>query len=240
VAPKVLFIYNDPIAPEALLGEVFTEQGFDVDTFNVVPVDQTAAPAQAQVTFPEATDYDVIVPLGSRWSVYDEALRAGWVGAEMALIRDAVQARVGVLGVCFGGQLVAQALGGSVAKAPEPEIGWFEMTGSGVDLLTSGPWFEWHSDHFTPPPGATELARTPLASQAFVLGTALGLQFHPELDVALLEMWLSDDKSDLVDLGIDADDLRARTRSETDDAIRRLRTLVTGFRDRVARPVCQS
>lgn len=243
MAPRVLFIYNDPIAPEALLGEVFTELGFDVDTLNVVPEDQTDQPAEASVVFPAATAYDVIVPLGSRWSVHDDTLRATWVGTEMALIRDAVDSGVGVLGVCFGGQLVAQALGGTVAKAPVPEIGWYELTGDGVDLLSSGPWFEWHSDRFTPPPGATELARTERASQGFILGTALGLQFHPELDLRLLDAWLHDDKGDEGDvarLGIDVDAMRARTRAEQDGAARRLRTLVAGFLDRVARPVYQS
>ena len=72
--PKVLFIYNDPSAPEALLGEVFTEQGFDIDIFNVVPAGRVADPA-VDVVFPDPTRYDVVVPLGSRWSVHDDALR---------------------------------------------------------------------------------------------------------------------------------------------------------------------
>jgi GMP synthase-like glutamine amidotransferase len=235
VAPRVLFIYNDPIAPEAVLGEVFTERGFDVDTFNVVPVDRVSDPAAVTVEFPEATDYDVIVPLGSRWSVYDEALRAGWVGTEMALVRTAVDAGIGVLGVCFGGQLVAQAFGGTVRKAPNPELGWYEFASAPSDLIPEGPWFEWHSDQFTPPPGASELAATPWASQAFILGTAMGLQFHPELNLPLLELWLDDDKGDVTRLGIDIDELRQRTLMEQDGAAQRLRRLVAGFLDRVSR-----
>ncbi|WP_197379744.1 type 1 glutamine amidotransferase [Mycolicibacterium mengxianglii] len=246
MAPKVLFIYNDPKAPEGVLGQVFTELGFDVDVLNVVPLEQAGDPAAARVTFPAATDYDVIVPLGSRWSVYDDALRAAWVGAEMVMVRDAVSAGVGVLGVCFGGQLVAQALGGTVGKAAVPELGWYDVTETGAagsDLVMPGPWFEWHSDCFTPPPGAVELARTAHASQAFVLGTALGMQFHPELDIILLDQWLDDEKGpdgDVARLGIDVPALRARTRREQQDAARRLRILVSGFLDRVARPVCQS
>lgn len=246
VAAQVLFVYNDPIAPEAVLGEVFTEYGFDVDTFNVVRPDQTADPAAAVVEFPDPSRYDVIVPLGSRWSVHDDALRAGWVGAEMVLLRDAMDAGVGVLGVCFGGQLIAQALGGTVRKAPGTELGWYEMSltaDAGSDLISPGPWFEWHGDQFTVPPGATELARTAQSSQAFVIGTALALQFHPELDSPLLEQWLEDDHKgggDLIRLGIDADDLRARTRIEEAGAAQRLRTLVGGFLDRVARPALQS
>jgi GMP synthase-like glutamine amidotransferase len=243
VAPSVLFIYNDPNAPEAVLGDVFTEQGFDVDTFNVVPLERANDPASVTPVFPDPTRYDVIVPLGSRWSVYDEQLRAGWVGTEEALVRGAIEAGVGVLGVCFGGQLVAQALGGSVRKATTPELGWYEISTDTTELIPEGPWFEWHSDQFTPPPGATELASTPHAVQAFSYRTALGLQFHPELNLPLLDLWLADevgDSSDTARLNIDVDALRARTVAEQDAAAARLRRLVGGFLDRVARPVYQS
>ena len=80
---QVLFIYNDPIAPEALLGETFTELGFDVDTFEVVPADRPDDPV-VEVSFPDPTRYDVIVPLGSRWAVYDE--RLAWVADEIATV----------------------------------------------------------------------------------------------------------------------------------------------------------
>jgi hypothetical protein len=84
VAPKVLFIYNEHLATEALLGEAFTECGFDVDTFEVVSAERVDDPA-GDVTFPDPTGYDVIVPLGSRWPVYDDALRRTWVGTETKL-----------------------------------------------------------------------------------------------------------------------------------------------------------
>ena len=237
--PQVLFIYNDPTAPEALLGDVFVEQGFDVDTFEVIPADQVDHPAR-HVTFPDPTRYDVVVPLGSRWSVYDEALRQTWVGAEMQLVRDAAVAGIGVLGVCFGGQLVAQALGGSVTSSSAPELGWYRIDSDTTTLIPQGPWFEWHFDRWTLPPGAVEVARNASASQAFVLDRALALQFHPELDDALLEVWIAEDRSgDIPRLGLDADRLRARTAAERDFTVDRLRALVKGFLNRVARPVCQ-
>lgn len=233
MAPQVLFIYNDPIAPEAMLGEVFAEQGFDVDTFLVVPRERTADPA-FDVTFPDPTAYDVIAPLGSRWSVYDEDLRNTWVGSEMQMVRDATAAGVGVLGVCFGGQLVAQALGATVSRAPESELGWYEIDSDAPDFVPNGPWFQWHSDRFELPPGATEIARNAGALQAFILGRAMGLQFHPELDGPLLELWLATDTDgDVARLGVSADDLRTRTAAERDAAPARLRTLVKGFLSRV-------
>lgn len=67
----------------------------------------------------------------------------------------------------------------------------------------------------------------------------MGLQFHPELDHKLLELWIDDDHNrgsgDLVQLGLNPDDLRADTTTHVDDAARRLRLLVRGFLDKVAR-----
>lgn len=238
VPRQVLFIYNDPIAPEALLGETFTELGFDVDTFEVVPAERAADPA-VDVTFPDPTRYDVIVPLGSRWAVYDE--RLPWVATEIDTVRHAVDAGVGVLGVCFGGQLVATALGGTVARSTDPEIGWHRVSSSDPELVPDdGPWFQWHFDRFTPPAGSTVIARNDRATQAFVHGRAMGLQFHPELDHKLLELWIDDDRNrdgegDLAQLGLRADDVRADTTTHVDDAARRLRLLVRGFLEKVAR-----
>ena len=190
--------------------------------------------------FPDPTRYDVVVPLGSRWSVYDDALRNTWVGAEMQMVRDATAAGVGVLGVCFGGQLVAQALGGTAARSAQPEIGWYPSK-SDAAFIAEGPWFQWHSDRWTTPPGATEIARNANASQAFVAGSALALQFHPELDGPLLEQWLADDKDgEVVRLGVDADELRARTAAELQAAPDRLRTLVAGYLDLLSQSIPSS
>ena len=112
------------------------------------------------------------------------------------------------------------------------------MHSSDHDLVPEGPWFQWHFDRFIPPPGAVEIARNDSASQAFVKGRAMGLQFHPELDHDLLELWITDDlrgggDGDLGRLGLHQDDLRAHTSHHIDDAARRLRRLVRGFLDRV-------
>jgi GMP synthase-like glutamine amidotransferase len=235
VTPKVLFLRNDSTATEAMLADVFTECGFDIDAFDVVAPDREDEPA-GDVTFPDPTDYDVIVPLGARWAVYDEALVNSWVGAEMAMVRRAGESGVGVLGVCFGGQLIAQALGGSVSRSPAPEVGWYDVASDDEGLVPAGRWFQWHFDRWTLPPGATEIARTPGASQAFVLGTALALQFHPELDSELLEVWLAHDRDGSVtEIGSTHHELRSETKEFTEDAAARLRILVRGFLNRVVR-----
>ena len=133
---QVLFLANDPTAPVGLLGEVFAESGFDISTFDVVAPDRPDDPV-VDVSFPDPLDYDVIVPLGARWAVYDE--RVPWIADEMDLVRRGLDAGVGVLGVCFGGQLLAAALGGTVARSPQPEIGWCDVHSDNPALVPPGP-----------------------------------------------------------------------------------------------------
>lgn len=224
---RVLFLRNDPTAPEVLLGEAFAESGFDVTTFEVVPARLAADPA-IEVRFPDPTGYDVIVPLGARWAADDAGLP--WVAAETAMVREALDAGLGVLGVCFGGQLLARALGGSVERSPAPEIGWHEVHSDSPDLVPAGPWFQWHFDRITVPPNALEVARNPSATQAFTQGRALGLQFHPEVDRQLVSQWIDEDADgDISRLGMDHLELITRTDALADDAATRLRQLVRGF-----------
>lgn len=225
----MLFLRNDPSATEGLLGEVFTESGFEVDRFAVVPPDRTDDPTPA-VVFPDPLGYDVIVPLGARWAVYDRRLIRGWVAAEIDMVQRALAAGAGVLGICFGGQLLAQALGGAVERSPRPELGWCAVHSDDPGLVPAGPWFQWHFDRLVAPPGAVEIARNDSATQAFVHGRAMGLQFHPEVDSALVRRWIAeDDDGDIARLGLDADEIRGRTAELADDAARRLRLLVAGF-----------
>lgn len=235
MAQKVLFLRNDPTSPEALLGEAFSELGFSVSTFEVVPAHLVDQPA-VDVELPDPTRYDIIVPLGARWAVYDERLGRSWVGSEIELVQRALESGVAVLGVCFGGQLLAQALGGFVERSNAAEIGWHDVDSAHPGLIPPGPWFQWHFDRWTLPPGATEVARNEVASQAFVAGRALALQFHPEIDAEVLELWIANDIcGEAGDAGVSYDDLRARTAAELDDAVRRVRLLVRGFVDNVAR-----
>ncbi len=230
----MLFLYNDPSAPEAMLGDAFLECGYDVETFEVITEAQAENPA-FDVTFPDPHRYDVIVPLGSRWSVTDGDRGMGWITSEVAMVRDAHTAGVPMLGVCFGGQLLAHALGGSVTRMPAPEIGWYDVDSARSDFVPSGPWFEWHFDRFTVPVGAVEIAKNGNAAQAFVMGRTMGIQFHPEVDERLLERWLEGSGGDeIAQLGRTADELRSATAHELESATKRVHALVRAFVDTVA------
>jgi GMP synthase-like glutamine amidotransferase len=149
---------------------------------------------------PDPEDFEFVVSLGSKFSPRDadEPL----VAAELGLLERAVERDVPVLGLCFGGQALAAVLGGTVERAPRPELGWRELQTDAPDLVPPGPWLEWHFERFTTPPGATELARTEDAVQAFRLGPHLGVQFHPESTVDIVAGWAAKDVERLAALGI--------------------------------------
>jgi GMP synthase-like glutamine amidotransferase len=149
----------------------------------------------------DPTDYAFVASLGSKWSPRDTDVPA--VAAELALIERAVEHDVPVLGLCFGGQVLAQVLGGTVEPAPRPELGWREIETDDPALIPAGPWLEWHYERFTTPPGATELARTEDAAQAFSHGLHLGVQFHPESTVEIVAGWAALDGERLAAQGIE-------------------------------------
>ena len=136
--------------------------------------------------WPDPRGASAVVALGSDHSVH--ASSDPWVAQELEYLGAAHGAGVPVLGICFGAQALAAALGGTVGRAAQTEIGWIEV--AGADGF-GGPWFTWHEDVFTPPPGAEELARAASGLQAFAVGASVGVQFHPEVTGAIVDEWLA-------------------------------------------------
>ncbi len=231
--PRVLVIQHDHVSPIGPIGERFAERGHQVELFGVVPRERFTSP-DVEVALPDPIGYDVIVPMGAPWSVYDHDRIGTWIAPELDLLRRAQQHDVPVLGICFGGQALAAALGGSVQRAEVPEIGWYTVDSDDPGLIEPGPWFEWHFDRWSAPAGATSLARTDAAEQAFVIGRSLAVQFHPELTPDMLQGWL-DNGGDrhLAANGVDGDTLTRQTRDHAEAARRRAHTLVDRFLDRV-------
>jgi GMP synthase-like glutamine amidotransferase len=149
---------------------------------------------------------DLVLVLGSDWSVYDPALSVA-VEREATYLRAAVSAGTPLLAICYGAQILAHALGGTVEReATGGEIGWY-----GIDAddpaLPEGPYVQWHKDVFTVPPEAVELARSPVGPQAFSHGSAFGVQFHPEVTPEVLGRWAASGRATLERRGIDPDAL---------------------------------
>jgi GMP synthase-like glutamine amidotransferase len=220
---------QDHASPSGFVGSAFTDLGYDVSSFMVVPEPRYDSPWVTAV-FPDPAAYDAIVFFGAVWSVYDEATIGTWIGDEIAFARSAMASGVPLLGICFGGQMLAAAVGGAVSLAPAPEIGWLPVDTSVPGLIDAGPWFQWHFDRFTVPTGVPVLARTALADQAFRVGRTLGLQFHPELTASVLECWLDNGGAgQLTASGIDAGALLEQTRAVEGAAAVRAHELVRRF-----------
>lgn len=231
---RVLFIEHDHCSPTGLVGERFAQRGYDVTELVVVPESRYHDPG-VQVSLPDPAAFDVIVPMGAIWSVYDHALIGSWLEPELDLLRAAHRLAIPVLGICFGGQALAMALGGSVSAASQPEIGWREIATADPALIEPGPWFEYHYDSWTPPAGARSLARTAVAPQAFTAGNSLALQFHPEVTPAVLQCWLDNGgAADLAKAGLSAAELLAQTTQLMSEAAARAYRLVDVFLDVIA------
>jgi GMP synthase-like glutamine amidotransferase len=231
---RVLFVKQDHSSPGGLIGDGFAAAGWDVSELLVVPQARYHAPDVA-VTFPDPAQYDAVVLFGAPWAVYDAAT-IPWVSAEITYARSLISVGVPVLGICFGGQLLAAAVGGTVARAPVPEIGWISVASDEPGLIDPGPWMEWHFDRFTLPVGIPVVARTPLAAQAFSYGRVLGLQFRPEVTDYVLESWIATDgAASLAALGVDPSALVEQARARAGPAADRARELVRRFVTDVAR-----
>lgn len=232
---KALFIEHDHVSPPGPVAERLHHHGFETVEKVVVSQENFTSP-NVDFTFPDASEFDLIIPLGAPWGAWDDGCIGKWLLPEVEWIRAIVESGKPVLGICFGGQLMARALGGSVARAPQCEIGWKSIWSDDPELVSDGPWFQFHYDRWTLPPGAKEIARNPIASQAFTIKNSLALQFHPEVDSTSLRQWLDwgGDK-EVIANGQDPDVMMAQTRAYEPAARQRTFNLVDAFLNRVAR-----
>lgn len=186
---RALVISHEPDAPARQVEVRLLERGFEVDTHIVT---QHFDKPNDAAPWPDLSEYDIVLPMGSIRSLTRKHEIDTWIHDELRLLREAHERNQPMFGICFGGQLLAEALGGSVEEAPVTEIGWYELRAAegAENPAGPGPWKEWHHDRFTPPPEAEVLAETDEATQLFRIGRSIGTQFHPEVDEAHIANWV--------------------------------------------------
>ena len=232
---RVLFIEHDHVSEGGPVWEQFVNRGFDITRFHIVDEANFNKP-NVSVVWPDLLSFDVVVVMGAPWGAWEDERIGNWLLPEVKLMKEVHNAGVPILGICFGGQLMARVLGGSVSRAAQAEVGWFEIESSDESLIPIGPWFQYHWDCWSTPSGAREIASTAIAPQAFTLGRTLALQFHPEINPHVLDLWLEMEGgcAEVEGEGLSVEDLRIATRIQEPDSNRRAHDLVDQFLDRIA------
>lgn len=187
---RILSVQNIECETLGTLEKMFLADGFTIDSIN----------AQKDTVPDDVERYAGVVILGGPMAVYEDH---SYLVEEQALVRKAIKSRIPLLGVCLGSQLIAQAAGGRVYKGPKKEIGWHDvsLTTAGNSDIFRGLGsrvrvFQWHGDTYDLPPDATVLARSESYPQAFRVGSAIGIQFHLEVDDAMIKRWIQEYKAE--------------------------------------------
>lgn len=179
---EVLLVQNTRIESSGYLGELLTDDGFTISLVNA-----------KHETLPEK-DYSLVVILGASESANDNL---PYLQAEQKLIKKSVDDNIPVLGICLGSQLIAKTFEAKIYPGPHKEIGFYHdlIIDNSSKLFTGfkNPFtvFHWHGDTFDLPKGATRLAHSEhYPNQAFQINSAIGLQFHLEVNEEMVNLWL--------------------------------------------------
>jgi GMP synthase (glutamine-hydrolysing) len=211
---RALAIVFERDAGPGVFAEASRSRGVALDAWMF---DGVAAPPH------EPSDYDAVLVFGGSMHPDQEDAHP-WLAEAKALLRELLGRGTPLLGVCLGGQLLADAVGPPSRPAREPELGWYEveLTPEGKRDPLLGPLapgftaFEWHRYEFRLPRGGTPLAASASCLQAYRLGDAAwGIQFHAEVTPEDADAWIQDDraKDDAGRIVGDFDAVRERTRA---------------------------
>lgn len=225
ICVRCLVIANAVDADSGFVGERLRHHGFTLhEGHRENPAD-----------WPDLSGHDLVLLLGSEWSVYDPAVSDS-VAAETHLIRSAMERGVPILGICFGAQMVSHASGGRVTRAARPEVGWHMVASDIPDVVAPGPWLQWHYDVFETPPGFTCSGRSESGPQIIRAGRVLATQFHPEATETMLARWSSGTgATELERMGLTRERFMDETRTHVVTSRGRCDRLVDWFVESVAR-----
>lgn len=222
-APRALVLQHEQPTPGGYVHQWLEERGADQDIYRIDAEDREIDPR----------DYGMLVSLGSEFAAFDDSIP--WLEEEKRLLLEATAADVPVLGICFGGQLLARVLGGETFRGEIAEIGWLPVRSQDQAMVSDGPWFQWHFDSFTLPPGASLIADSVAGPQAYTFGASLGLQFHPEVTTEIMDEWVVAYRHELDQEGVDPDRLLEETYERADATRDAAWRLFDGFLERARR-----
>ena len=214
--PKILVFQHVPYEPLGTLDPLLREAGFRIRYVNF---------GRAPEARPQLERYEALIVLGGPMNS-DQIDTYPNLLTEVDIIREALDRDMSILGICLGAQLLAKALGGSVARNARREIGWYdvELTAAGREdpvleaFSARQQVFQWHEDGISLPPNVVRLAGSEISPvQAFRHGEhAYGFQFHLEASLPLIERWLTvpDHEATLAEEAgnIDADEILERAK----------------------------
>jgi GMP synthase (glutamine-hydrolysing) len=155
--------------------------------------------------------------MGGPMGVYEHD-KYPWIACQKKRLASRLAPERPTLGVCFGAQLLASALGARVYPGPVKEVGFHPLTivdapaAAPLRRLEGVPVLHWHGDTFELPEGAELLASSECyAHQAFAIGpNILALQFHAEMGVdERFDTWVEQWPDDIAAAGTSAEQLRA-------------------------------
>ena len=185
----VLLVQNTRIEGSGYLGELLEDDGFKIQS---VHAKKEKLPNK---------DFSLIVILGAPEGANDDL---PYLQEEQKLIKKNVDKNIPVLGICLGSQLIAKTFGADVYPGPKKEIGFYnDLIPDSNSLMFSGfekPFtvFHWHGDTFDLPDDAIRLAHsTTYQNQAFQIKSAVGLQFHLEVNEEMVHLWLNNTQEKL-------------------------------------------
>lgn len=202
-----LVLRHDPDIGLGNLEPTLVEHGYDVRIVDTPTTDVTAIDAVAP---------DLLVVLGGDEGAYEGDIHP-YIDDEITLLRERIEAKAPIFGVCLGAQMLAASLGGRAYKGPRKEVGYLpvEPTAAGenspVRHIRGVPVVQWHGDTFDLPPGVSVLAESEqYPNQAFGIDEwLLAVQFHPEVTDEMHEDWVTLWGDELPEYGHTRDSLRA-------------------------------
>ncbi|HEX7140995.1 MAG TPA: type 1 glutamine amidotransferase [Nitrososphaeraceae archaeon] len=203
---------------------------FELDGFNV-----TILNSQSNLIPIDLLTYSGIIILGGPMSVYDNYV---YLKNEQKLIKKAVDMNIPTLGICLGSQLIAEAMGGKVYPGNLKEIGWhdIEITENGSRDIFNGittlknTVFQWHGDTFELPESAIILAKSETYVQAFRIKTAIGIQFHIEVDESMIDEWIRVYSKEISDLNLDKSEIISQQKVQVLDLLMLCKIIYNNFK----------